>query len=143
MKDIETAVSKKDIKSMTKDVLFEEFMQFEQPKFRVEQIYQWMHVKLVDGFEEMTNLPKDLRRTLQENYTYTSLKMVRVQESKLDGTMKFLFALEDGNLVESVFMRYKHGNSVCISSQVGCKMGCKFCASTLDGWVRNLTAGEK
>ena len=142
MSDIETAVRKKDIKSMTKDELFEEFVQFGQPKFRVEQTYQWMHVKLANGFEEMTNLPKNLRSTLQENYSYTSLKMVRVQESKLDGTKKFLFALEDGNLVESVFMRYKHGNSVCISSQVGCKMGCRFCASTLDGWERNLTAAE-
>ena len=142
MSDIETVVRKKDIKSMTKDELLEEFIQPGQPKFRVEQIYQWMHVKLVNGFEEMTNLPKNLRSTLQDNYSYTSLKMVRVQESKLDGTKKFLFALEDGNLVESVFMRYKHGISVCISSQVGCKMGCHFCASTLDGWERNLTAAE-
>ena len=142
MPDIETSVRKKDIKSMTKDELFEELVQLGQPKFRLEQIYQWMHVKLVNGFKEMTNLPKNLRSTLQENYSYTSLKMVRVQESKLDGTKKFLFALEDGNLVESVFMRYKHGISVCISSQVGCKMGCRFCASTLDGWERNLTAAE-
>ncbi len=142
MPDIETSVRKKDIKSMTKDELFEELVQLGQPKFRLEQIYQWMHVKLVNGFEEMTNLPKNLRSTLQENYSYTSLKMVRVQESKLDGTKKFLFALEDGNLVESVYMRYKHGISVCISSQVGCKMGCRFCASTLDGWERNLTAAE-
>ena len=134
--------NRKDLKSMTKEELEAQFVEHSQPKFRVEQIYQWMHVKLAAGFEEMTNLPKDLRKFLEEKYEYTSLHMERVQESQLDGTKKFLFALKDGNLVESVFMRYKHGNSVCISSQVGCKMGCRFCASTLDGWERNLTASE-
>ena len=90
----------------------------------------------------MTNLSVALRERCRERYDLTTLQVVRMQESKLDGTRKYLFELKDGNLVESVFMRYKHGNSVCISSQVGCKMGCRFCASTLDGWERNLTPAE-
>ena len=134
--------NKIDIKSLTKEELEQELTQYNQPKFRVGQIYQWMHVKLAAGFDEMTNLPKNFRDELKEKYEYTSLKVERVQESAIDGTQKFLFALKDGNLVESVFMRYKHGNSVCISSQIGCKMGCRFCASTLDGWERNLTPSE-
>ena len=101
-----------------------------------------MHVKLARDYDEMTNLPKSLRERLNENYPYTSLKEVMVQHSKIDGTQKFLFALADGNCVESVWMQYHHGNSVCISSQVGCRMGCRFCASTLDGLERNLTSSE-
>jgi 23S rRNA (adenine2503-C2)-methyltransferase len=101
-----------------------------------------MHVKLARGFEEMTNLSADLRKRLSEAYSYTTLEPVQVQESKLDGTKKFLFGLADGNVVESVWMKYKHGNSVCISSQVGCRMGCRFCASTLDGLERNLAPSE-
>ncbi len=131
-----------DIKSLNKEELKSVLGELGLPKFRSDQIYQWMHVKLVTSYDEMTNISKDLREQLKANYPLTVVKMERVQESKLDGTKKFLFALPDGNLVESVFMRYKHGNSVCISSQVGCKMGCKFCASTLDGWERNLTASE-
>lgn len=110
--------------------------------FRAKQIYEWMHVKLAEGFEEMTNLSKVLRENCKLWYTYTSLKTVRVQESRIDGTKKFLFGLSDGNVVESVWMKYRHGNSVCISSQVGCRMGCRFCASTLDGWERNLLPSE-
>jgi len=131
-----------DIKSMTLDELKDEFGKRGMQKFRAGQVYQWMHQKLAADFEEMTNLSKELRKELAENYEYTSLKKVRMQESELDGTRKYLFALADGNLVESVFMRYQHGNSVCISSQVGCKMGCRFCASTLDGWERNLFPSE-
>lgn len=134
--------NKIDIKSLTKEELEAEIGKLKQPKFRAGQIYQWMHVKLAAGFEDMTNLPKDFRTILSKQYEYTSLNVERVQESAIDGTKKFLFALQDGNLVESVFMRYQHGNSVCISSQVGCKMGCRFCASTLDGWERNLTPSE-
>jgi len=133
---------KKDLKSMTYEELQEEMLGIGLQKFRSKQIYQWMHEKVVAGFDKMTNLSKELREKLENEYTYVALKQVRMQESKLDGTRKYLFALEDNNLVESVFMRYKHGNSVCISSQVGCKMGCRFCASTLDGWERNLTASE-
>lgn len=131
-----------DIKSMTLEELKEEFKMQGLPAFRANQVYQWMHQKLAAGFEDMTNLSKDLRRELEEKYEYTCLTPVRIQESKLDGTKKFLFELNDGNFVESVFMRYQHGNSVCISSQVGCKMGCRFCASTLDGWERNLLPSE-
>ncbi len=131
-----------DIKSMTLEELKEELKQRGLPAFRAGQIYQWMHQKLAADFEDMTNLSKDLRKELKETYDYICLEPVRVQESKLDGTKKYLFRLADGNFVESVFMRYQHGNSVCISSQVGCKMGCRFCASTLDGFERNLLPSE-
>ena len=131
-----------DIKSMTLDELKEELKAQGLQAFRAGQIYQWMHQKMASSFEEMTNLSKDLRKELSDKYAYTCLEEVRMQESKLDGTRKYLFRLADGNLVESVFMRYQHGNSVCISSQVGCKMGCRFCASTLDGWERNLLPSE-
>ena len=102
-----------------------------EKSFRAKQIYDWLHVKLVRSFDEMTNLSNDLRGRLKENYTLTTLEIVKVQESKIDGTRKYLFKLPDGNLIESVWMIYKHGNSVCVSSQVGCRMGCKFCASTI------------
>ncbi len=131
-----------DIKSLNKEELKKEFELLGLPKFRANQVYEWMHVKLARNFEEMTNLSKDLRKTLSDKYSYTTLEVERVQTSKLDGTKKFLFALPDGNLVESVYMRYKHGISICISSQVGCRMGCKFCASTLDGLERNLLPSE-
>ena len=131
-----------DIKSLTKTELESEFANKGLPKFRAGQVYDWMHVKLARSWDNMTNLSKDLRKSLSEEYDYTSLSIERLQESAMDGTKKYLFAVADGNLVESVFMRYKHGNSVCISSQVGCKMGCRFCASTLDGWERNLTPSE-
>lgn len=133
---------RKDIKSMTLPELTEELAVFGEKPFRAKQMYQWMHVKLAGGFGEMTNLPKALREECEKRYIYTSLKTVEVQESKLDGTKKFLFGLGDGNMVESVWMKYKHGNSVCISSQVGCRMGCRFCASTLDGLERNLLPSE-
>ena len=133
---------KPDLKSMTMEELLEEVQEMGIPRFRASQIYQWMHVRMAAAFHEMTNLSKELREQLEERYEYTSLQTERVQESAIDGTKKFLFKLSDGNLIESVFMRYKHGNSVCISSQVGCKMGCRFCASTLDGWERNLSASE-
>ena len=131
-----------DIKSMTLPELQEEMAAIGEKSFRAKQLYEWIHVKLARSFDEMTNLSVALRETCKERYELTTLQVVRMQESKLDGTRKYLFELKDGNLVESVFMRYKHGNSVCISSQVGCKMGCRFCASTLDGWERNLTPAE-
>ena len=133
---------KKDIKSMTLQQLTEELAGLGEKPFRAKQMYQWMHVKLASGFEEMTNLPRALREECEKRYRFTTLKTAEVQESKLDGTKKFLFELEDGNMVESVWMKYKHGNSVCISSQVGCRMGCRFCASTLDGLERNLLPSE-
>ena len=131
-----------DIKSLTKEELKQEIKKAGLPGFRADQLYDWMHVKLARSYDEMTNIPATMKQQLSEQYDYTSLTIERLQESELDGTKKFLFALADGNLVESVFMRYKHGNSVCISSQVGCKMGCRFCASTLDGWERNLLPSE-
>lgn len=110
--------------------------------FRAKQLYQWLHEKQVSTWEEMTNLPKSMREMLAEKCYLTNLEIAQIQTSQIDGTKKYLFRLHDGNMVESVLMRYKHGNSVCISSQVGCRMGCRFCASTLDGMVRNLTAAE-
>ena len=133
---------KTDIKSLTLQELREEMLVKGEKPFRGEQMYEWMHVKLVRQFDEMTNLSKTFREECKDRYHYTSLRMVRVQESQLDGTRKYLFELSDGNVVESVWMKYKHGNSVCISSQVGCRMGCRFCASTLDGLERNLTPAE-
>lgn len=131
-----------DIKSMNQKELISFMEELGEKAFRAKQIYQWIHEKRVDSFDEMTNISKKLIETLKETTYLTSLKKEEVQTSKLDGTKKYLFLLEDGNVIESVLMRYKHGNSVCISSQVGCRMGCRFCASTLDGLVRGLTAGE-
>ena len=131
-----------DIKSLNQKELTEFIESLGEKGFRAKQIYQWIHEKQVDSFAEMTNISKKFIDTLEENAYLTSLKKEEVQISKLDGTRKYLFLLEDGNVIESVLMRYKHGNSVCISSQVGCRMGCRFCASTLDGLVRGLTAGE-
>lgn len=133
---------KPDIKSMTLAELEEELAHRGEKRFRARQMYEWMHVKLARGFDEMTNLSRDFRAWCGEHYRYTALEQIQMQESRIDGTKKFLFRLADGNMVESVWMRYKHGNSVCISSQVGCRMGCRFCASTLDGLERSLTASE-
>ena len=131
-----------DIKSMTLEELQEYFVKLGEKAFRAKQVYQWMHEKLASGYDEMSNISKDLREKLQSQGEYTKLNMVQVQESAIDGTRKYLFELPDGNLVESVWMKYHHGNSVCISSQVGCRMGCRFCASTLDGLERNLLPSE-
>lgn len=135
-------MEKKDIKSFTLTELKAEMEGLGEKSFRAAQLYEWMHRKLARGFDEMTNLPLAMREQCGKRYSYTALPIVTVQESAVDGTKKYLFALADGNVVESVWMRYKHGNSVCISSQVGCRMGCRFCASTLDGLVRNLTPSE-
>ncbi len=131
-----------DIKSLNLSQLEEHIVEAGEKKFRAKQIYEWLHIKHVRRFDEMSNLPKNLRTYLEEHDTLVSIETVRVQESKTDGTKKYLFALSDGNLVESVLMRYKFGNSVCISSQVGCRMGCRFCASTLDGLERSLKPSE-
>lgn len=135
-------MDKREIKSFTLTELKEEMERLGEKPFRAVQLYEWMHRKLARGYEEMSNIPAAMKVKCGESYSYTALKMVTVQESAIDGTKKFLFALADGNVVESVWMRYKHGNSVCISSQVGCRMGCRFCASTLDGLVRNLSPAE-
>ena len=133
---------KKDIKSLNLEQLTEELLAIGEKKFRAKQIYSWIHEKLVDSFEEMTNLSKDLREKLNQNYTLNSLDVADVQTSKIDGTQKYLFRLNDGHVIESVLMKYHHGNSVCISSQVGCRMGCRFCASTIGGKVRDLAPSE-
>jgi 23S rRNA (adenine2503-C2)-methyltransferase len=113
-----------------------------EKSFRARQLYEWMHKKLAADFDEMTNLPKSLKEKLLQSAAFTSLVVVDEKISQIDGTRKYLFSLSDGNIIESVLMRYNHGNSVCISSQVGCRMGCRFCASTLDGLERNLSASE-
>lgn len=131
-----------DLKSLTLPELKTEMESLGEKAFRAKQLYEWMHVKLARDYDEMTNIPKSLVAKCKENYSYTSVKEVTVQTSAIDGTKKFLFELADGNYVESVWMKYHHGNSVCISSQVGCRMGCRFCASTLDGLERSLLPGE-
>ena len=133
---------KKDIRAYNYDELKDEIASLGEKPFRAKQIYEWLHVKLADEFAEMTNLSKSLREKLEEQYVILPVKMLERQVSQIDGTNKFLFRLHDGNVVESVLMKYKHGNSVCISSQVGCRMGCAFCASTIGGLQRNLSASE-
>ena len=135
-------MDKKDIRSYTLEELKTEMEGIGEKAFRAKQIYEWLHVKLADSFDEMTNLSKDLREKLSRQYRIPAVEMLERQISKIDGTNKFLFRLEDGHVVESVLMKYKHGNSVCISSQVGCRMGCKFCASTIGGLERNLLPSE-
>lgn len=135
-------MEKIDIKSLNYDELADYIVSIGEKKFRAAQLYSWMHEKLACSYDEMTNISDKLKKVLKENTLCTCLEPVRVQESQIDGTKKYLFRLYDGNLIESVFMRYHHGNSVCISSQVGCKMGCRFCASTLNGCVRNLEPSE-
>lgn len=136
-------MEKKDIRSMTPEEL-EAFVvnDLKDKKFRARQIYDWMHVKCVQNFDEMTNLSKDLRQKLSENATLCPVEKADCLISQIDGTRKYLFRMEDGSIIESVLMKYKHGNSVCISSQVGCRMGCRFCASTLLGLERNLNTSE-
>ena len=112
------------------------------PKFRAKQIYNWLHVKLVSSFDEMTNIDKSLRQKLSENFIIAIPKIEKKLVSQIDGTTKYLFEYSDGQRVESVVMRYKYGNTICVSTQAGCAMGCKFCASTKSGKARDLTTGE-
>ena len=135
------AEQKIDLKSMTLPEIESFLTTLGEPKFRAKQIFVWMH-RGVEGFGEMTNLPKALRNKLEEQCTLTALRVERKQVSKLDGTIKYLWRLEDDNCVETVLMRYKHGNTVCVSSEIGCAMGCAFCASTIGGLVRRLTPAE-
>ncbi len=130
-----------DLKSMTLEEMTAALKAMGQPSFRGKQVFTWLH-KGVTSFDEMTNLPKDLRDKLKSVFTLTVPKVARKQMSKQDGTIKYLWELSDGNCIESVLMRYHHGNTVCISSQVGCRMGCAFCASTVAGKVRDLTPAE-
>ena len=131
-----------DLRSLSYEELKDSLAEMGEKPFRANQIYEWLHKKHIQSIDEMTNISVALRNKLSEKYDFGRFEIVRMQESKIDGTRKYLFALGDGNMIESVLMRYHHGNSVCISSQVGCRMGCAFCASTLDGLVRSLTPGE-
>lgn len=131
-----------DIKSLTLEELTLQLTEMTFPPFRARQIYQWLHEKLADRFDDMTNLPESMRKQLAEHFFITALKPVEVKISKVDGTRKYLFALPEGIVIESVWMKYRHGNSVCISSQAGCRMGCRFCASTILGLERNLLPSE-
>ena len=130
-----------DIKSMSLPELTEQLRSMGEPSYRAVQIFQWMH-KGVRTFDEMRNLPRALREKLAQTCFFAPPEIVLKQVSALDGTMKYLWRFADGNCVESVFMRYRHGSTVCISTQAGCRMGCAFCASTLAGKVRNLTPAE-
>jgi len=131
-----------DIKSLQFDELKELIMSMDEPAYRAEQIFGWLHGRLSDSWDEMNNIPKLLRAKLSAVCEIRNAVIRNVYISRIDGTRKYVLELNDHNLIESVMMKYRHGNSVCVSSQVGCAMGCKFCASTLNGLVRNLTASE-
>ena len=134
-------MAKTDIKSMTVSELENYFSDLGQPKFRAGQVFKWLHSGITD-FTEMTDIPKTLRETLDKNCYIATAETVRRLESRIDGTVKYVYRLFDGEYIESVFMKYEHGYTVCISTQVGCRMGCKFCASGQNGLTRNLTASE-
>ena len=130
-----------DIKSMTQEEITDALRTMGEPAFRGKQVFSWLHKGATD-FAEMNNLSKPLREKLGKEFTITAPTVARKQVSRLDGTVKYLWELRDGNCIETVLMSYHHGNTVCISSQVGCRMGCKFCASTIAGKVRDLTPSE-
>ena len=131
----------KNIKDYDLLALKEEFVQIGEKPFRAEQVFKWLYEEKVKEFDEMTNLSLQLREKLKEKYTMCNFKILRKLESS-DGTKKYLFDVLDGNAIETVLMSYHHGYSICVSSQIGCKMGCKFCASTGIKFVRSLTSGE-
>ncbi len=131
-----------DLRSKTLEELEDYFLSIGEKKFRAKQVYEWINKKNVTTFDEMSNLSKDLREKLSAQTIISEMKIVKKLESSEDGTIKYLFEMEKDTIIESVLMRYSYGNTVCVSTQVGCRMGCKFCASTIDGVLRNLTAGE-
>ncbi len=133
---------REDIKSMTLEELTQAMKDMGEPAFRGRQIFTWLHQRGAASFEEMTNLSKPLREKLENIYYIDVLRVARKQVSRLDGTVKYLWELMDGNCIETVLMQYHHGNTVCISSQVGCRMGCAFCASTIGGKIRDLRPSE-
>ncbi|MBP1562431.1 MAG: 23S rRNA (adenine(2503)-C(2))-methyltransferase RlmN [Oscillospiraceae bacterium] len=135
-------MEKIDILSLTFEELSEKILEMGEKKFRAKQIFDWLHVKKVTDFEQMTNISAQFRADLSEKFYINCLKIKKRLVSKIDNTVKYLYGLSDGEAVESVLMDYKHGAALCVSTQVGCKMGCKFCASTLAGWVRNLAPSE-
>jgi len=132
---------KADLKNFSIEDLEAYLVEKKQPKFRASQIFQWI-MRDVSEIEEMTDLPKSLKIDLKEDFCVFRAEILKKQVSKLDGTTKYLFGMEDGNAIEAVFMDYKHGQSLCISTQAGCRMGCSFCASGMNGLDRNLTSGE-
>ncbi|WP_069998173.1 23S rRNA (adenine(2503)-C(2))-methyltransferase RlmN [Cellulosilyticum sp. I15G10I2] len=131
-----------DITSKDLTTLQELMKTYGESAFRAKQLFEWLHKKMIWDYDEMTNIPHGLREKLKQDYPIIQMKIAKKYTSQLDGTIKYLFELQDSHIIEGVLMRYKHGNSICISSQVGCRMGCKFCASTIGGLVRNLSAGE-
>ncbi len=131
-----------DITSMDLVALQELMSSYGESAFRAKQLFEWLHHKMVWDYNEMTNLSQAFREKIKRDFPIPQMKIVKKYTSTLDGTIKYLFELQDSHIIEGVLMRYKHGNSLCISSQVGCKMGCKFCASTIGGLIRNLSAGE-
>lgn len=131
-----------DIRSLNFEELSKEILNLGFPKFRVNQIFSWVHEKCVSSFDEMTNISKDMRAKLSEVFTFDNCKINTKLVSNIDDTVKYLFEFPDGEYVESVVMKYKYGYSICISTQVGCKMGCTFCASAIGGFVRQLSTGE-
>ena len=133
---------KKDLRSLTFEELQKVIEEIGEKKYRGEQIYSWIHKKYVSSLEDMTNISLKTRQKLSEDYELEEMTVEQLQVSQIDGTRKYLFKLPDGNLIESVLMHYNHGDSICISSQAGCNMGCRFCASTIGGKVRDLTTGE-
>ncbi len=133
---------KKDIKSMSMDELKSEMTEIGEKSFKAGQIFSWLHKQNVDSFNEMTNISKDLRANLEKNYDIYTCTIEKKLVSVYDGTVKYLFRLSDGELIESVVMKYKYGYTICVSSQVGCRMGCNFCASGIAGFIRNLTPSE-
>lgn len=133
---------KTDILSLYPEELEAEILAMGEKKFRAKQIFEWLHVKNVDSFDKMTNLSAQLRARLEEKFCIKSLFVCKTLESCTDNTVKYLYGLDDGTHIESVLMEYSYGNTICVSTQVGCKMGCRFCASTIAGYKRDLTAGE-
>jgi len=129
------------IKDYDLEELKQIFMKLEEKSFRAEQVFRWLYKEKVSSFDEMTNLSLELRNKLKEKFTLSTFTILKKQVSK-DGTKKYLFELADGNTIETVVITYKHGHTVCISTQVGCKIGCKFCASSYTDFARNLTSGE-
>lgn len=135
-------MAKTDVRSMDSGELERFIIEIGEPKFRAKQLFEWIHGKQADDFAEMTNIPKTLWEKLEREAKLPRMETVRKLVSQKDGTRKYLFALENGSVIESVLMKYEYGNTVCISTQAGCRMGCRFCASTLEGVERDLTAGE-
>ena len=135
-------MEKIDIVSLNFEELCVALAELGLPKFRATQVYDWLHKKCVKSFEEMTNISKEMCNKLNDNFVIFSCTIEKKLVSMYDNTVKYLFRLNDGELIESVVMKYKYGYTICVSSQVGCRMGCKFCASGIAGFIRNLTPSE-